>query len=279
MEVRQICERIGFPREATQYLETLTPRIPCDAFDHIFEQFLNCEPAMYFASLGDEAVKLQLPTVTVNLLFLLYKFPELHRRYTDAGISEDVFWDTAEDLRYKLLECRKRYGLWGNAALKWYRKFFDVNLVKLGRLQYHMIPWAQEDYGSIRKGDAVFNLHIPSAGPLLMEDVEASFQMAKVFFRERGLLKTEEFPMVCHSWLIYPPHGELFPADSNMRKFYELFTIVATNESNGDFERIFYQEDTGEYDNLPQDTQLQRNFAAYLQNGGKMGQAWGIVMR
>ena len=36
--------------------------------------------------------------------------------------------------------------------------------------------------------------------------------------------------MVCHSWLIYPPHGELFPAGSNMRKFYELFTIVATNE-------------------------------------------------
>ena len=64
-----------------------------------------------------------------------------------------------------------------------------------------------------------------------------------------------------------------------MRKFYELFTIVATNESGGDFERIFYPEDTGEYGKLPTDTQLQRNFAAYLQKGGKMGQAWGVIMR
>ena len=277
--IREICERIGFPQEAISYLETQMPRTDTGTFDAIFQQYLNSTPEVYFASLQAEADRLQLPVVTVNLLFLLRFFPELHRRYIDAGISEEVFWATAEDFRYKLQECRKIYGVWGNAAVKWYRKFFDVNLIKLGRLQYHVIPWAQENFGNIKTGDTVFNLHIPSAGPLKIEEVEASFETAKTFFRQRSVLNTDYFPLVCHSWLLYPPHRTLFPEGSNLRKFHDLFTIVKTNESNVDFERVFYRPDNGNYNDLPQDTQLQRNFAAFLQNGGKMGQAWGVIIR
>ena len=276
--MRTICERIGFPQEATAYLESLMPRIDADRFDAIFRRYWEND-TVYFDLLQAEADRLQLPVVTVNLLFLLYQFQNLHQRYTDAGIPEEVFWATAEDLRYKLEECQQNHGVWGNGAIKWYRKFFDVNLVKLGRLQYHIIPWAQEDFGDIRQGDTVFNLHIPSAGPLRIEEVEASFQTAKAFFKARGVLNTEYFPMVCHSWLLYPPHRALFPEGSNLRKFHDLFTIVNTNEKNVDFERIFHRQDDGNYNDLPQDTLLQRNFAAYLQGGGKMGQAWGVVIR
>lgn len=277
--IREICERIGFPQEAIFYLEEQALRTDKAVFDEIFQQYLDCEPTVYFASVQQEADRLQLPVVTVNLLFLLHLFPELHRRYTAAGVPEDVFWATAEDFRYKLEECLQNHGVWGNGALKWYRKFFDVNLVKLGRLQYHIIPWAQEDFGDIKQGDTVFNLHIPSAGPLKIEDVEASFETAKEFFRQRGVLKTDYFPLVCHSWLLYPNHRELFPEGSNLRKFHDLFTLVKDNETNIDFERIFHQPDAGCYENLPQNTQLQRNFAAYLRAGGKMGQAWGIIIR
>ena len=276
--MRAICEKIGFPQEAVDYLESQIPRTDADRFDAIFARYWENDTS-YFDLLQAEADRLQLPVVTVNLLFLLYKFPELHRRYRDAGISEEIFWATAEDLRYKLEECQKNHGVWGNGAIKWYRKFFDVNLVKLGRLQYHVIPWTQEDFGEIRNGDTVFNLHIPSAGPLKIEDVEASFRTAKAFYKARGVLKTDYFPMFCHSWLLYPPHRALFPEGSNLRKFHDLFTIVNTNEKNVDFERIFHRQDDGNYDDLPQDTLLQRNFAEYLRSGGKMGQAWGVVMR
>lgn len=277
--MRAFCEKIGFPEEAITYLESVSPQVDAAKLDAAGEKFLADDPA-HLDILQAEADRTGLPVPTVQLLFLLHLMPELHRRFDAAGIDEKIFWDTAEDLTFKLRECREDHGVWGNTVVKWYRKFFDVNLIKLGRLQYEVSEWKQEtDVPPVHHGDRVFKIHIPSCGPLTPESVEESFQIAKKFFRERGVLKTEYFPVMCSSWLVYPPHHDLFPEGSNMRKFQELFTVVSTMERQRDFAIVFHRPYTEDFDSLPEDTRLQRNFKKFLQNGGKMGLGRGILFR
>ena len=75
----------------------------------------------------------------------------------------------------------------------------------------------------MKKGAPVINCHIPSSGPLLPEQVEDSFRQAYQFFGFAQ--KGETMPLVCESWLLYPPHYELFPESGNMRRFFEHFEV------------------------------------------------------
>ena len=42
---------------------------------------------------------------TLDFVFLIIASEIMHERYKDAGLSEELFWDTIMDLRYKFDEC------------------------------------------------------------------------------------------------------------------------------------------------------------------------------
>ena len=278
--MRAFCERIGFPEEAIAYLESVEPKLHKSAIAAAGLQYLSDDEG-HLASLQAEADRTGLAVETVTLFMLLDLFRGyLRLRYAEAGLSEALFYDNAEDLTYKLRECWNFSRIWGNSALHWYRKFFAMTCIKLGRLQYDVSTWEEPvDVPPIQKGDTVFKIHIPSSGPLTPACVEESFRIAKKHFREQGILKTEYFPVMCASWLVYPPHHDVFPEGSNLRKFQEMFTVTSQMERNRDFVRVFKQEYTDDFDSLPEDTTLQRNFKKFLKAGGKMGLGRGILFR
>lgn len=277
--LREFCEKINFPAEAIDYLVSVQPKVDLDRLQKIGADFLGDKETVT-ESLAAEAQRTGLPQETVTLFMLIHLFDTVLRaKYAEANLSETLFWENAEDLTYKLHETYAAKGTWGNSALHWYRKFFDLNCIKLGRLQYEESTWLEEDFPPLKQGEQVFKIHIPSSGPLTPESVEDSFQRAKKFFKESGLLKTDYIPLSCASWLIYPPHHDVFPQGGNIQKFQELFTVVSGYERTKDFVRIFHRDDDGNYDNLPEDTTLQRNFKKFLQNGGKMGLGRGITFR
>ncbi|MFR5142668.1 MAG: acyltransferase domain-containing protein [Acutalibacteraceae bacterium] len=118
---------------------------------------------------------------TVDFLFLMAASERLRADYKAAGLSDALFWDTIADLKYKLIECRDVYGIWGTFVAFWHPWFYTMRRFKLGRLQYEAIPFKNGTPVTlggytVQPGDTVYNMHIPSCGPLNREVRFASYK-------------------------------------------------------------------------------------------------------
>ncbi len=174
-----------------------------------------------------------------NLLAYLYFLDEMKRRYLDLGISEEIFLDSAEDIVRWCDAWSETKGELYLGELSWLFLVFTAKIIKLGRLQFcfsketHTI----EKYG-IEKGDTVLAIHIPAAGPLILEDCLKSVDMAREFF-------PKHFPGVdfkcftCHSWLLDPTHREIMKESSNILAFQTMFDIIDKDVSESLFGYIF----------------------------------------
>ena len=279
-------EKLGFPKEASDFFEETFAMIKSingasEALERAMTLYFDGDTESVEETLASISEKSGAHRYTVDMIFLLTGLDELYRRYREKGYSEELFLDTMCDLKYKLYECRRVYGIWGTFVFFWYNRFFVMDLFALGRLQFHHRPLKQEGYRDIiKKGENVFACHIPSSGPLRTDDVMDSLKRAYEFYSDElvdGVLRVQ-----CSSWLLYPPHAEhLFPEGSNLIKFYNLFDVFETKSdpTNKDFVRVFdrvYSEDILE--DLETDTTLKRNLKEYLLNGNCMGSGYGIIL-
>lgn len=230
-----------------------------------------------FKALACETV----PECAVNLLFLLECSGFLLECYDEAGIAHDVFWDTMRDMRWKMNECRRLTGHLGILPIGWYPGFLDVKRFALGRLQYDDTTFSREPCTvcgySLREGDFVLSCHIPSSGPLPPERCIDSFKRAYAFFSDR-LREDGILPIVCGSWLLYPPYLPLF--GDNTRDFVRNFHIASTKvtETFNDAWRVFGKYYEGSTEGFPTDTSLQRRFVDYIKRGGSFGTGFGILL-
>ena len=127
---------------------------------------------------------------------------------------------------------------------------------------------------TLKKGDPILKIHIPSAEPMLIEDVEESFSRAYHYYCLAPLT-----PFMCSSWLTYPGNRNFCKPDSNIIKFMECFDILTFEDCPkcGDLYRIFgKQADLDHPENFPEETSLQRNLKAHLLQGGTMGKGCGV---
>ena len=270
-----------FPEAATAHLcerwEVLREQIDVAArFPEVRRVFLEGEKRAFEPLLQEIATESEIHRYTVDLLFLLWCLPTLRADYAARGIADEIFVATMKDLRYKLLECYANHGVWGNFVSFWYPGFYRCERFALGRLQFERVPFKYPVYGEVQEGDTVLNCHIPSSGPLTPEAVLHSLKCAYAFYpdlRRNGVLT-----VVCHSWLLYPPHRALF--GENTVAFYDLFDVIdqKASESNADFWRIFAMPFAAEtLPNAPEDTSLRRRFKAFLTAGNTMGSGYGVL--
>lgn len=277
-----MCEKLGFPAEATEDL-TKTYKKLCENKEAACE--LNRAVELFSNGTWDfngPMTKLEAMTginrFTLDLFLLLLSITDLKEKYKKAEISEDVMWETVEDLRFKLIECKNMHGVWGSFVLGWHRSIFSMNIFKLGRLEYETGKFPFDDFEGIKKDDKVVSIHIPSCGPLLQEDVVASLKKAYEFYKHD--YKGDKIPFFCHSWLLYAPMCEaVFPKNSNLYRFYKNFNVIHNdaNSVNSDFWRIFYMDFSPEnLEKAAEDTTLRRNLKAYLKAGNSMGNGCGL---
>jgi len=59
-----------------------------------------------------------------------------------ADLTDELFWDTIADLKFKLIECHDVYGIWGTFVASWYPWFYTMHRFKLGRLQYEAVHFS-----------------------------------------------------------------------------------------------------------------------------------------
>lgn len=272
--MHKLCLKIGFDEKTTEIFEIAADKIMADKemrnilYDAM-ESFFDDSRTDFDKYLQNMSEISGIHIYTVNMAFMLMCARPLKYIFSSKGINDEIYYDTLQDLKYKLDECIKMYGVPGTFVPWWYRAVYTRPVVKLGRLEYEIKP-LQRAYGKWEKGDMALSCHIPSCGPLRRENVEASLKMAYGFYNIKG-----DMLLQCDSWMLYPPHYDLFPENSNLRMFYDLFDIIYQQENeNFDMWRIFYK-DAGE---LPKTTRLQKNFANYLSSGKKMGTGYGILV-
>lgn len=272
----------SFPEQAVQYLTQAMEQVPEEGLDEIVSFYCANDYSWkmtrpYMIALAEQC---GLSPYTVKLFVLMETAGRVRPQLEQKGISGQLYWDTFEDLRYKLQECYAVYGVWGTFVGFWYDRFFRGDLVKLGRLEYENSPYPLEEpyvWGDrvVKKGDTVRELHIPSSGESFdLESRLDSYRKAKNFFGDEPLF------CFCDSWLLYPVYRELFAEGSNTRSFMGDFHIVeqAEQESFQDAWRIFGADAGKAPADLPEKTSMQRAFKQHLLKGGSVGCGVGVLI-
>lgn len=202
------------------------------------------------------------------------------RLYKENGISEDIFYRTAADIKYKAMEAKLVKGDWGIFCAPWFGGFFSLKLFAFGNLQFKLIS-AYRDYVTesvnISKGTPVLEVHIPRTGRRLdHEEVLNSYKQGAEFFKERFAIDEPIF--VCASWLLYPKNLEILKPDSNIAKFISDFTIVDSvcYDDYSELWRLFDMDYTGDVRALPADTSFRRGYIDWVKRGEKTGYGVGF---
>ena len=219
---------------------------------------------------------------TVDFVFYLLATEQLHKLYRQRQYPEDLFDGCIGDLLCKLIECKKLKDVWGTCTGPWHWGFFALRIFPLGRLQFETGAWpdrygAYEGVRTMKPETPMVYTHIPSSGPLHVEDCIASFKRVYAMFPERridGIL-----PIVCHSWLLDPAFREILPEQSHIRQFNELYTIVFSDPSPtfNNAWRVFYRDAEKPVNEWAEDTSLKRTIKQYLLAGNVMQTGFGII--
>lgn len=254
-------------------------------FQRLIRQY--CANGYHYSSVKAQIPALsqrcRIPAESLNLLLLLSASEDLRAAYREARMPDGLFLETMSDLCCKAEECFRVHGVYGCFVSNWYDKFFSLEILKLGRLEYEIssYPWAfsYEGHGlHLTQGMPVKNLHIPSGAPLSPADCLASYQKAYDFFRKdliNGILVC-----VCRSWLLHKSTLTLLPAQGNTGRFIRSFQILQ-QEDQEEFHngwRIFGAAHQNPPSELPEDTAMQRAFKKHLCQGGTVGSGSGILL-
>lgn len=286
--VQYFIERQNYPQESRQIFMDLYQRIQSnpsqsERIHSYIDIFIKEDDAVRaFEELDKLAQEMNVHTYTMSMLFLIMSGKTLFARYHHEGVAEDIYWDSTRDLYYKLLECYDLYGIWGTFVRGWYPGFYQMKLFALGRLEYELDTFQLDEYtiqgNTVKRGDKVINMHIPSSGSFSEDRRLDSYRRAYEFFKKE--FDGKPIPMVCHSWLLYPEQVNFLPEKLNIRGFMNDFTYIQS-EVNEEFEdgwRIFgkyYEKGIKEW---PRDTVLRKAYAEHIEKGGKVGYGYGIFL-
>lgn len=210
---------------------------------------------------------------TVHLLFYIFFAPITRERYRMNGLSLNLWHDAMLDLKWKLFETKQVYDIWGVHCGGWFRPFFTLERFALGRLQFEIMPSLIECENGpykVNVGDPVINLHIPSSGPLIYEDVLAAYKQAACFFGKH--FSEDAIPFQCETWLLYPRVNNLLP-NGNMKRFTDDFDVrmAGIDPRQDDRWRVFHVPNSTPITEYEERTSLQRNLKSWLMEGNNMG--------
>lgn len=280
--IEQIARKLDFPEEAIAALSECEKKIEEKSAEKLFlaqKSIFTPGDNEYLDILEKIAEENGTDRYVSDMVFLLRCVEPLHERYREAGYDDELFYDTVYDLKYKLYECKAVYGVWGTFVTFWYKEFCLLNIFKIGRMQYERRTYPFEDReGVVKNGDLIISCHIPSSGPMNIEDIKDSLRRAYKFYEKDH--KDGKLVVACFSWLLYPPLFEDYSESTNIKKFYNLFNIIdyKDNEKNGDFWRVFGVKYSPEaIERVTVDNSLKRKVYDHLKAGGNMGYGVGII--
>ena len=245
----------------------------------IYERDMNCDFNMIISLAQEVAQRLDMHRYTSELLVFICLSKYLREIYIERGIDLSIFHNSMLDLKYKLDECKVVKGIVGSFVAWWFNRFYNLERVALGRLQFEVDSFCHhyEKNGRVLTPDSkAINVHIPrTLTHLTPESCDEAFAMARDYFGDQV---AEGCPFICHSWMLYPGNLTILPESTNVHKFAARFDIFnhADDPALEDLWRIF-DTDEKDPDRLPTDTTMRRAYVNHLKNGGKLGWGHGVL--
>lgn len=251
---KEVEKNLGLSADAVNAVEACARKIEksesfSEKFDALIKKYMYPE-AHDFGECFDKTKMLSMvyrvKEYTLDFVYLVYAAEIMHNRYKEKGLSDELFWETIMDLRYKFDECIRCKDTYGTFVGSWNTGFYALNRFSLGRFQFEYSNFGKDEYTTsagikIKKGDKTIGFHIPSSGVPLTDEVRMdSYKKAYEFFkdyrREDGLMIFE-----CGSWLIFDEYKKFLPETSNTIKFINDFEIIEseTKDKFNDAWRIF----------------------------------------
>lgn len=287
-EVKQFMQEIGFENEAVESLcADLARMLACEDAKRLlveamdaYASDMNTDFRALMKKATDAGALVGVNAYTAYMLLCLLLAPRLREYYREKGIADEIFVETMTDLKWKLAECKIIKGVYGTFVGSWYRLFFQMLLFSFGRLQFEIRPFRrtyEKDGKRLEPDSLVLGVHIPRM-PMAFsrENCEASYARAKEFFADR--LGGAPVAFVCNSWLLFPEHEKFLHEKSNIRKFMARFDITESkyNEEYEELWTVFDMEYTGNIEDFPEDTFVQKAYKEHLRQGGKTGSGFGV---
>ena len=141
---KKLVEKIEIPENAKDEFTSLVKRLDEDLqfgreVDKLVMRFMFPKAhdiRRFLEKLTVLAKKYSTDENTLHFVFLLLSAETLYKRYIKQKISEDVFYDTIKDLKYKLIECIDCKGYNGTFVPHWFEGFYRLERFALGRFQY-----------------------------------------------------------------------------------------------------------------------------------------------
>ena len=282
--------KYDFPKDAKRvllhaYERIYSSQVTAIKFEKIidaYEENMNFDFTLLIEAMSDISVASEIPVYTGNLVMLICLSQALKVYYEKAGVDEQIWISTMQDLKWKAKECKQVENIWGCARPKWLAGYYTMQRFGFGRLQFELRTLGT-DY---QKGDIqlnrespVLNGHIPCTGTRLDKaSVYASYEQAKAFYQEA--FSDNPLVFVCRSWLLFPRHKEVLLPNSNLALFIADYDIVDSGEY-GDYReiwRVFGQHSKGDLELLPQNTLLQRVYAEWMRKKEKTGWGYGVFI-
>ncbi len=291
--IQDFMKHYDYPEEAIKEFTRLLQRLDDEEkFGNEFDIFVNGymypeADGLREALEGVDAlgIKYEENECTMEFVFLLLCAPILRERYIEKGIGEKLFWESASDFKYKLIECIKCEEVPGTFVAGWNDGLFKMERFTFGRFQYEESEFERDEYklkcGKVLKpGDTYINFHIPSSGVPLSDEVRLD-SYKKAYENYKHLFPDGLVVFGCHSWLLYPKHREFLPKNLNILRFMDDFEIIESDENDEGFSngwRVFDKYSDLPYDQLPQDTALRKAYAQWLISGHKGGNGYGFIV-
>lgn len=279
-------KRYSFPKESIETLLSSYDILKDDADFNILLNSFYGDDIIPFEKLTDALGKISersfINLYTVQLTFLVCLTRELKKEYDKKNIEEEIYYDTVNDILYKLNECYEVEKVWGVMPLDWFYEVFCMRVFAFGRFEYALGKiWQDTTVGgkTINSGDDVVYIHIPSSGkPFDKQSRLESYDKAYHFYKKYF---SDEVPVFCcSSWLLFPQNREILSDSSNIVSFMGDFKIISGSEypDNRNMWRIFGDDAQLPANELPRRTSMQRAFADWIQSGHRLGGGVGVFV-
>ncbi|MCH5197342.1 MAG: DUF5596 domain-containing protein [Oscillospiraceae bacterium] len=251
--------------------------------DYMINEIIELDPAL--DALSELAEEKGINKYTLDFVYIMNCTELLYKKYAQKGIPEEVFTQTVDDLRCKLLECMECEGVPGTFVAGWNNGFLKLHRFAYGRFQYEVsrynfdFDFITSSGKKLTKGDTFIAFHIPASGIPITDDIRLD-SYKKAYPHYKDMFPDGNVVFGCSSWLLYPRHREFLPPHLNILKFMDDFEIVCWEEKKhfGNDWRIFGRYSDLPYDSLPKDTSLRKAYAEWLTAGNKAGDGFGVFV-
>jgi hypothetical protein len=267
MNISELCSLIDIPKEVQEKVIKYENEIDFTSIENEITQMNN--PILWEKAL--EGINKYLAPDDDGLKMLscqLHVACNAYEIYKDKGIANEIYIETMKFFSRFLYSHKKIHGEYKYVWGWWAVREISMHEFRIGDLEYEM---------TIQEDEKKISVHIPSDANMAISNLRKSYLDARDFFA-KYYPEYADVDMICGSWLLAPSLKKLLPDSSKIVQFQNSFIITTQEDDSTGFLDWVYGRKDIPYENLPEETLLQRKLKPYLLNGGKIEWANGTLI-